>query len=166
MALRPCNRNGCPNLVQKGYCATCALKHSPRAKIEASRPSAAKRGYDRGWQKTREQWFRQYPFCVDPYGEHGARLVVATDLDHIVPHHGNVELFRDRKNLQGLCKECHSRKTATEDSSFARATSFRGGHAAADRRGVTSVDASERQAGQVNAERSVDGFGWRGGGSS
>ncbi len=133
MAKKPCNRPGCPNLVEKGYCATCAPKHSPRAVIEAKRPSASKRGYDRRWQKTRELFFRRKPFCADIYGVHGERLVIATDLDHIVPHRGDMEKFRDPENLQGLCKECHSKKTATEESSFAMHLDGRTLHAAADR---------------------------------
>jgi 5-methylcytosine-specific restriction protein A len=56
---------------------------------------------------------------VDPYGVHGERVVAAADLDHIIPHKGDMTLFWDPTNWQGLCKGCHSRKTATEDSSFA-----------------------------------------------
>lgn len=49
---------------------------------------------------------------VLPDGTACTRL--ATECDHIVPHKGNWALFMDRANLQGLCKECHSRKTITE----------------------------------------------------
>lgn len=133
MAKRPCIRPGCRNLVDRGYCATCAPKHSPRAINEATRPSAAKRGYGRRWQKVRELYFKRNPFCADIYGDHGKRLEVATELDHIVPHRGDMEKFWDPGNLQGLCKECHSKKTATEESAFARSGDGRSLHAAADR---------------------------------
>ena len=118
MALRGCARVGCVALVRKGYCAVHA-KDAPKARIEAARPSAAKRGYGRQWQRQREAYLREKPFCADPYGVHGARLEEATVLDHIVPHKGDRALFEDAGNRQGLCKACHDRKTATEDSGFA-----------------------------------------------
>lgn len=34
-------------------------------------------------------------------------MVQATVVDHIKPHRGDVELFRDSENLQSLCKHCH-----------------------------------------------------------
>ena len=45
------------------------------------------------------------------------RSKLSAEADHIVPiAAGGGRL--DRKNLQGLCKPCHSHKTATEDSNF------------------------------------------------
>lgn len=41
-----------------------------------------------------------------------------TDVDHIVPHRGDPELLYDEANLQSLCHECHSKKTAREDGGF------------------------------------------------
>lgn len=135
MAKRPCRRPGCPNLVERGgHCEQCAPKHSARARVEASRPSAAKRGYDRAWQKLRTVYLQRNPLCAEfPSGVHQGRVVAATDLDHIIPHKGDMALFRDYNNLQGLCHECHSRKTATEDSQFANGKSIGGMNAAADR---------------------------------
>lgn len=42
----------------------------------------------------------------------------ATDLDHKVPHKGDVSLFWDMGNWQALCAGCHSAKTAREDGGF------------------------------------------------
>jgi 5-methylcytosine-specific restriction endonuclease McrA len=42
-------------------------------------------------------------------------LVPAREVDHIIPHRGNEELIWDRKNMQGLCRPCHSRKTLREN---------------------------------------------------
>lgn len=36
----------------------------------------------------------------------------ATEVDHIIPHRGNWQLFCDVKNLQSLCRSCHNAKTA------------------------------------------------------
>lgn len=46
--------------------------------------------------------------------------MAATVVDHIIPHKGDQYLFWDRSNWQPLCKLCHDRKTATEDSQFTR----------------------------------------------
>jgi len=51
---------------------------------------------------------------------HGVRLVLATEVDHIVPHKEDYALFWDPTNWQGLCKSDHSRKTVREDGGFGR----------------------------------------------
>ena len=45
-------------------------------------------------------------------------VIVEQDIDHRVPHAGNLRLFWDRDNLQGLCKSCHSTKTNEERSAI------------------------------------------------
>jgi 5-methylcytosine-specific restriction protein A len=62
------------------------------------------------WQRTRDAFFAipENVICKK------CNRVPATELDHIVPHRGNIELFKDVKNWQGLCKSCHSAKTAVE----------------------------------------------------
>jgi 5-methylcytosine-specific restriction protein A len=49
----------------------------------------------------------------------------AGEADHLIParkyiaqNGGDMNRFYDESNLQGLCKPCHSRKTATEDGAF------------------------------------------------
>ena len=45
----------------------------------------------------------------------------ASDIDHVQPHRGNWHLFLggvNYENLQGLCHEHHSMKTAREDGGF------------------------------------------------
>jgi 5-methylcytosine-specific restriction protein A len=43
------------------------------------------------------------------------RYTKATVVDHIKPHRGNQKLFWDEDNWQPMCKQCHDRKTLTED---------------------------------------------------
>lgn len=81
---------------------------------DKERPSAAKRLYGYRWQKASKLYLRSHPLCVDPHGEHRGRPVVATVVDHIVPHRGDLALFWDSDNWQSLCKPCHDRKTARE----------------------------------------------------
>ena len=58
-----------------------------------------------------EQLIRE-PFCRE-CARHGVRTY-ATDVDHVVPHEGRMDLFTDPANLQSLCHRCHSAKTAEE----------------------------------------------------
>lgn len=77
-----------------------------------------KRGAEsRGWQwlySTRRYRIRRRLFMMkNPYCNSCGK--VATDLDHIIAHKGNTELFFDEDNWQSLCGTCHRRKTVTED---------------------------------------------------
>ena len=78
--------------------------------------SSASRGYGSRWRKVRERFLMEHPLCVECLKE--GRITPATDVDHIVPHKGNPDLFWDYDNLQALCHKCHSRKTAKEDGGF------------------------------------------------
>lgn len=79
------------------------------------RKSAAERGYGYKWRKAREDFLSKNPLCVDH--KCLGRVVVATVVDHIVPHNGDQKLFWDRKNWQPLCKVCHdSHKQRLEKS--------------------------------------------------
>lgn len=92
-----------------------APSHSPKRWRSAdSRPSAAKRGYGADWQRYRK-WYlsqRQNILCAE------CHHALATVVDHRVPHQGDYDLFWDASNHQPLCKECHDRKTATQDGGF------------------------------------------------
>lgn len=45
----------------------------------------------------------------------------ATVADHVIPHKGQWSLFTDLNNLQGICRPCHSIKTAKEDGGWGNA---------------------------------------------
>lgn len=47
-------------------------------------------------------------------------------VDHIIPHKGDMELFWDRNNWQAMAKECHDKKTATEDGGFGKPQTHKG----------------------------------------
>jgi len=96
---RPCGYPGCPNLVEAGvtYCPV----HKPVRKNASAY-------YDRRWQKVRAAYLAKHPLCADC--QIARRLTPATDVHHIVkPSDGGSD--RD-ENLMGLCKSCHSRRTA------------------------------------------------------
>lgn len=78
------------------------------------RKSSAQRGYGYKWQKAREKFLSENPFCAD-HKKRG-RDVLATVVDHKVPHRGEMKLFWDRKNWQPLCKQCHDVHKQREES--------------------------------------------------
>lgn len=85
-------------------------------RLEPKRKTSSQRGYTYAWQKARLFYLKQNPLCVECAGK--GVVEPAVDVDHIVPHGGDKELFWDRSNWQGLCRSCHSKKTATEDGGF------------------------------------------------
>lgn len=112
-ALSPC-RGGCGKAVARGYCDACRGK----AVEKQRRPSSTERGYGYRWQRASKAWLRAHPLAVDWFKEHDGRVVLAEVVDHIVPHRGDMKLFWDPGNWQGLTKADHDRKTATEDGGF------------------------------------------------
>ena len=94
----PCAHTGCGAASRERYCP------AHRRDAGAERPSAAKRGYGRRWQRLRAMKLRRDPIC-----ECGQ---AATEVDHKTPLSARGTNAWD--NLQSLCKPCHSRKTAIE----------------------------------------------------
>lgn len=110
---RPCAVPGCPNFACKGG-ARCA-EHDRLQPRRIARESDAL--YKTGaWRALRTQQLRRAPLCAECL--RAGKIVPATEVDHITPHKGDVNLFFDAKNLQSLCKKCHARKTAREDGGF------------------------------------------------
>jgi 5-methylcytosine-specific restriction protein A len=72
------------------------------------RGSSASRGYDYKWQKFRTKYLKLHPVCV-MCGR------IATEVDHIIPFGDDLSRVYEIDNLQPLCHECHSRKTASEN---------------------------------------------------
>ncbi len=87
-----------------------------RQKYDSQRGSAASRGYGRDWQRLRRLVLSEEPLCREC--QKRGRVTLAVEVDHIVPIRKAPERRLDQTNLQGLCKPCHSRKTAREDGGF------------------------------------------------
>ena len=77
------------------------------------RPSARKRGYTSVGEGG-ASFLARHPVCA--FGKDKC-TGLAQHVDHIKPHSGDLRLFWDRRNWQGLCQPCHNRKTAKERSS-------------------------------------------------
>lgn len=84
-----------------------------KARFDAGRPSAAKRGYDSAWHKLRHSFLADHPLCQCDECQGGrGRVRLATVVDHIVPIRDRPDLRLERSNLRAMHKECHDRHTA------------------------------------------------------
>lgn len=119
-APKPCRQFGCKALVHNGaYCDVHAKVK--RQQSDAVRATSSQRGYGYKWQQISKAFLRAHPLCQCPNCQEGKlRLMAASVVDHIIPHKGDMKLFWDRNNWQAMSKECHDRKTATEDGGFGR----------------------------------------------
>ena len=99
-ALRYCTVNGCPEKVPYGRCQ----KHQKAQQHIWHQHTAL---YGRRWKAARLVFLAQHPYCKDC----GSR---AEEVDHVIPHRGDKDLFWDVKNWASRCKSCHSAKTARE----------------------------------------------------
>lgn len=107
---RMCSYPGCPELTEGIYCG----KHQKEETKKYNRNRKFKKLYNSSrWQRLRKKVLTKHPLCVEC--EKKGILTPATEVDHIVPHHGSEALFWDEDNLQALCKSCHDKKTAKED---------------------------------------------------
>ena len=116
---RPCKKPGCKELTSSLYCTA----HSVPANLYAydqQRGTPASRGYDGDWKRVRTEALKRDKYlcqmCLP-------RPVPATEVHHDVPIAVDPSRRLDLTNLISLCKACHSRITATRDSSFASSRS-------------------------------------------
>lgn len=86
-----------------------AKKFGARAFDERRSGTKLRSMYDRKWRRRREAKLVKNPLCEEC--ERQGLLTLANEVDHVIPHRGDRELFDDDANLQSLCKPCHSRKT-------------------------------------------------------
>lgn len=108
-ALKQCSAPGCFNLIRGGEGGRCP----DHLEAGVNRDPEIERLYHRiGWYRMRRAHLDLHPWCEDcvKVGEYR----IAREVDHIVPHNGDLDLFFDDKNLQSLCKSHHSSKTARE----------------------------------------------------
>ena len=73
--------------------------------MRASRPTAAARGYGHRWRVESKRYLAANPWCVN-LGD-GCTLI-ATLVDHRIPHKGDAVLFWRVDNWQPLCDHCHN----------------------------------------------------------
>lgn len=108
-------RGKCGRPVKGGYCEACRAKGAARTEQSANHAL-----YNYRWQRESKLYLQQHPIAVDYFGEHNGRVLLAEVVDHKIPHRGDLKLFWDHSNWQGLTKADHDRKTALEDGGFGR----------------------------------------------
>ena len=109
---RQCSTRGCPNAAETG--SKCAEHAKARHRdINQLRDKLSKKFYNsQRWKEMRINYLFQNPLCAGCLKN--GRTANAEQVDHIKPHRGDVRLFFNWQNLQGLCASCHSRKTMME----------------------------------------------------
>jgi 5-methylcytosine-specific restriction protein A len=91
-----CPEPGCPEL-------TPCTRHPKRDK----RPTARQRGYDTRWERTRARFLAKHPDCE----RCGQPSTEAHHRDGLGP---DGPLGHADRNLEALCKPCHSQHTASQ----------------------------------------------------
>jgi 5-methylcytosine-specific restriction protein A len=111
---KKCATPGCAKPAERdtGHCA----EHSTeRGEARADRQRDAQRKYHgANWKRLRKAVIADEPLCRDCLRR--GLLNPTTDVDHIDGDWSN----DSRENLQGLCHQCHSRKTVLEQGGFGR----------------------------------------------
>ncbi len=106
---RPCRKSGCPALVESGYCDT---HKGLTATADRFRGTAAERGYDYDWRKTRTLALKRDKYLCQHCLAAGL-LTLANEVDHITPL-AKQGARLDVTNLQSLCSSCHRKKTVQD----------------------------------------------------
>jgi 5-methylcytosine-specific restriction protein A len=113
-ALKPCAHVGCFVLTNTQFCPTHEqqhrLEHSRRCR--EVRPASEKLYHTTRWAKLRRFHLSQYPLCV--MCSTRGFVAVANVVDHIIPIVDGGAMF-DPKNLQSLCRPCHTEKTTNDN---------------------------------------------------
>lgn len=104
----------CGQIVPHGARCACQIKRTRarNKRHDATRPTAAQRGYGSKWREARDQFLAMYTQCAWP-----GCGAPATVVDHIIPHRGEMRLFWDRSNWQPLCAACHNRHKQRQERS-------------------------------------------------
>jgi 5-methylcytosine-specific restriction protein A len=105
--LKPCADRRCPELVPKGTSRCPKHQSAYYRRQDEARPKGRQKRFGRRWQKVRRIVLARDPLCKK------CNRAAATEADHVVPVEQGGAVY-DTANLQGLCKSCHSRKTASE----------------------------------------------------
>jgi 5-methylcytosine-specific restriction endonuclease McrA len=74
--------------------------------------------YGRQWERERKLFLSQPENALCVYCKQNNLLVEAIQVDHIIPHRGDQELFWDRSNWQPLCRSCGAEKSAREQMNY------------------------------------------------
>ncbi len=103
VVLKPCAKQPCNELVERGRCA----KHAPVA--DQQRGTANERGYDADWQRFRKWFISRHPLCADC--EERGTVEAAREVHHVKKLAEFPALRLVESNCRGLCTPCHTIRT-------------------------------------------------------
>jgi len=101
-----CPEPGCSALVSSGWCPA----HTRHQRGGAAYAAVHRLYTSARWLRLRAEVLRAEPFCRACQAQ--GRRTLTAEIDHVRKHEGDPGRFWDRSNLQGLCKACHTAKTA------------------------------------------------------
>lgn len=104
-----CSYPGCKKYANRG----CKYCEDHKKEKPTGTTSVWKYLYNNKWEIERKEYLIDHCWCVECLKNNIYTL--ATEVDHKIPHEGNMKLFWDKSNWQALCKSCHSRKTLKEN---------------------------------------------------
>lgn len=112
MPIRPPRLCTCGKTVPAGTLCECqrARNAERKAAHDATRPTAAQRGYGTKWRQARADFLAAHPVCVRCGRP-------ATVVNHKFPHRGDLKLFWRRSNWEPVCKPCHDGPIQSEEKS-------------------------------------------------
>ena len=113
MPKKQCVKVGCAHRVEDNKQVLCrGHRAESNARYDQERGNSNSRGYGARWRRLRKLVLNRDPICKD------CNVAPSTDADHIVAKRDGGRDTMD--NLQGLCHECHSAKTATENGRWGK----------------------------------------------
>ena len=114
-ANRACKEPGCVAYAAVGsaYCKAHGVIRMREYRSSEHKKEAARLYRTGQWQALRRQQLTMKPLCAECL--RAGKYTLASEVDHVIPHRNDPQLFFDPANLQSLCRSCHSSKTARED---------------------------------------------------
>lgn len=109
-----CHKSGCyrPALSGQHYCREHQALEAKWGKRRAVRGKSSAWHHlyaSARWRRESRAFLSRYPLCA-------VCGMAATDVDHIQPHRGDLELFWNQDNWQPLCAQHHRVKTLVENN--------------------------------------------------
>lgn len=108
----------CGGITTDDGCNRCGNRKAtkdPRNPISSKKKQAYS---TKRWEHYSIQFRKTWPLCVHCKRQGKSTAITQGDgvgqVDHIIWCEANSELFWDEENHQGLCRECHGKKTKME----------------------------------------------------
>lgn len=119
---KPCSKKGCKELVsgKERFCELHQQKFNKDrwTQGDLNRESSYKRGYDDRWRKFRKHFIGMMIDMGNYVCNDCNNTFIDTadiQVDHIKPLCDHPELKYDMRNLQMLCRQCHTKKTINDN---------------------------------------------------